>query len=162
MRSLTRLAPLDRRRLANDATEDHMTEPHENLETVFTAWLEALRRGELELSAARIAPEVTWQGVEPQFRCKDRDQVLELLEARIEEGAPRVERLELEAAGDRVLLGVAGPDFESIGDVPLGGEVFLVFTLRAGRIVRIHDYRTRDEARRAAGLATAPGDQDQV
>jgi hypothetical protein len=51
-------------------------------------------------------------------------------------------------------LGIAGPDFESIGDLPLGGEVFLVFTLREGRIVRIHDYRTREEARRAAGLKT--------
>jgi hypothetical protein len=132
-----------------------MSEPHENLEIVFTAWLEALRRGELELSAARIAPEVTWQGAEPHFRCEDRDQVLDMLGARIEAGTPRVERLELEAAGDRVLLGIAGPDFESIGDVPLGGEVFLVFTLREGQIVGIHDYRTRDEARRAAGLVPA-------
>ena len=62
--------------------------------------------------------------------------------------APRV----LEAAGDRVLLGIAGPDFDSIGDAPLDGEIYLVFTLREGRIVRIHDYRTRDEARVAAGL----------
>ena len=129
-----------------------MSEPHENLEIVFTAWLEALRRGELDLSAARIAPEVTWQGIEPQFRCEGRDQVLDMLRARIEAGTPRVERLELEAAGDRVLLGVAGPDFDSIGDVPLGGEIYLVFMLREGRIVRIHDYWTRDEARVAAGL----------
>jgi hypothetical protein len=75
---------------------------------------------------------------------------------------PRVERLELEAAGDRVLLGIAGPDFDSIGDVPLGGEVFLVFTLREGQIVSIHDYRAREEARRAAGLVAASGDQEQT
>jgi len=137
-----------------------MNEPHENLEIVFIAWLEAIRRGELESSAARLAPEVTWQGVEPQFRCEDRDQVLDMLRARVEAGTPRVERLELEAAGDRVLLGIAGPDFDSIGDLPLGGEVFLVFTLREGQIVRIHDYRTREEARRAAGLVAASSDQD--
>jgi hypothetical protein len=130
-----------------------MSEPHENLEIVFIAWLEAIRRGDLEASAARLAPEVTWQGVEPHLSCEDRDQVLDVLRARIEAGTPRVERLDLEAIGDRVLLGIAGPDFDSIGDVPLGGEVFLIFTLREGQIVRIHDYRTRDEARRAAGLA---------
>ena len=97
---------------------------------IFVAWLEAIRRGELDESAARLAREVTWQGVEPQFRCGDRDQVLDMLRARVEEGTPRVERLQLEAAGDRVLLGIAGPDFHSIGDVPLGGEVFIVVTLR--------------------------------
>jgi SnoaL-like domain len=135
-----------------------MSEPHENLEIVFVAWLEAIRRGELDEAAARLGPEVTWQGVEPHLRCEDRDQVMDVLRARIEAGTPRVERLELEAAGDRVLLGIAGPDFDSIGDVPLSGEVFLVFTLRAGRIVGVHDYRAREEARRAAGLVAASGD----
>ena len=135
-----------------------MSEPHENLEVIFVAWLEAIRRGELDESAARLAREVTWQGVEPQFRCGDRDQVLDMLRARVEEGTPRVERLQLEAAGDRVLLGIAGPDFHSIGDVPLGGEVFIVVTLREGQIVSLHDYRTREKARRASGLVAASGD----
>ena len=43
-----------------------------------------------------------------------------------------------------------------------GGEVFLVFTLRAGQIVRIHDFRTRVEARRAAGLVAASDEHEQT
>lgn len=131
-------------------------EPHENLEVVFVAWLEALRRGEAGLAAARLAPGVTWQGVEPRSRCEGRDQVVEMLTARIAAGTPRVDRLEMQAVGDHVILGVAGPDFHAVADVPLPGEVFLVFTLRDGLIVRIRDHRARADARRDAGLPPEP------
>ena len=49
------------------------------------------------------------------------------------------------------MLGARGP---SIGpaEEPLG-QIFNVFTLRDGRIVRIDDYRGRREALTAAGVA---------
>jgi hypothetical protein len=45
-------------------------------------------------------------------------------------------------------VGVAGPRFREIPF--LDGEIFMVFTVRGGRILRIDDYRTRPEAFRAA------------
>jgi hypothetical protein len=63
------------------------------------------------------------------------------------DGDRGIDRLELHAAGDRVVVGIAGPRFR---DVPfLDGEIYMVFTTDSGRILRIDDYRTRDEAFRA-------------
>jgi hypothetical protein len=44
-----------------------------------------------------------------------------------------------------------------VGGEPLGGQIFNVFTLRDGRIVRIDDYRGRNEALAAAGVADDAG-----
>jgi len=44
-----------------------------------------------------------------------------------------------------------------VGGEPLGSQIFNVFTLRDGRIVRIDDYRDRSEALAAAGLAEDVG-----
>jgi hypothetical protein len=43
------------------------------------------------------------------------------------------------------------------GRQPLGGQIFNVFTLRDGRIMRIDDYRTRTDALAAAGVAEDVG-----
>jgi hypothetical protein len=70
-----------------------------------------------------------------------------------------IERLELIAAGERVIVGIAGPRFR---DVPfLDGEISMVFTVRSGRITRIDDYRTREQALaavEAAAASTSPDD----
>lgn len=132
--------------------EAHVGEPHENLEVVFVAWLEAIRRGEPALAAARLAPDVVWQGVAPHLRCEGRAEVVEAITARIAAGAPRVRSLELEAAGDRVVLGVVSPDLDRAGDVALAGRIHIVFTVRDGLITAVHDHRDRGSARREAGL----------
>jgi hypothetical protein len=44
-----------------------------------------------------------------------------------------------------------------VGGEPLGGQIFDVFTLRDGRIVRIDDYRSRTEALAVAGVAEDVG-----
>jgi hypothetical protein len=46
---------------------------------------------------------------------------------------------------------VRSTQLQEIGGVPLGGQIFNVFTLRDGRIVRIDDYPRRGEALAAAG-----------
>jgi hypothetical protein len=62
-----------------------------------------------------------------------------------------IDALEFTRGGDQVVLGARGPN---IGpeEEPLG-QIFNVFTLRDGRIVRIGDYRGRSEALEAAGVA---------
>jgi hypothetical protein len=62
-----------------------------------------------------------------------------------------IDSLELNRGGEHVALGVRGPNIGP-AEEPLG-QIFNVFTLRDGRIVRIHDYRGRREAFAAAGVA---------
>lgn len=63
------------------------------------------------------------------------------------------DHFELHAARDSVIAGIAGPRFREIPF--LQGEIFMVFTLRDGWILQIDDYRTREEAFRAVGVAPA-------
>jgi hypothetical protein len=68
-----------------------------------------------------------------------------------------VDALVLTRGGDRVVLGARGPSITEVGGESLGGQIFNVFTLRDGRIVRIDDYRSRTEALAAAGVAEDGG-----
>jgi hypothetical protein len=68
-----------------------------------------------------------------------------------------VDALEFTRGGEQVVLGARGPSISAVGDEPLEGQIFNVFTLRNGRIVRIDDYRGRSEALAAAGVAVDAG-----
>jgi hypothetical protein len=70
-------------------------------------------------------------------------------------GGPRA--FEFTRGGEQVVLGARGPSISEVGGEPLGGQIFNVFTLRGGRIVRIDDYRGRSEALAAAGVADDAG-----
>jgi hypothetical protein len=129
-----------------------MSTPEENTKTILADWLDALRRHDLAAVERRMAPEVFWQGVREDFVCKDRDEAMDMLrlQQREEHG---VEALELIATEEKVVLGVRSTQLQEIGGVPLGGQIFQVFTLRDhdGRIVRVDEYRRRSEALEAAG-----------
>jgi hypothetical protein len=100
----------------------------------------------------RMDPKVFWQGVCEDFICENRDEAMEMLceQQREEHG---VEALELIATADKVVLGGRSTQLQEIGGVPLGGQIFQVFTLRHhdGQIVRVDEYRRRSEALEAAG-----------
>ncbi len=114
----------------------------------------ARRRRDLEAIAAGLDPDVVHQGVLPELVCHGRAAVLERMAASLDNGDIGIERLELHAAGERVIVGIAGPRFR---DMPfLDGEIFMVFSLRDGVILRIDDYRTRAGAFSAAE-ALSPG-----
>jgi hypothetical protein len=67
-----------------------------------------------------------------------------------------VAALEFVRAGDRLVMGVRGSSLDEIGGEPLGGQIFNVFMLSNGRIVRIEDFRLRAEALKAAHAAEDP------
>ncbi len=96
---------------------------------------EALRRTSRAFPLARAGPTFRWG-----------------LERRRE-----VDALEFTRGGDQVVLGARGPSMTEVGGEPLGGQIFNVFTLRDGRIVRIDDYRGRNEALAAAGVTEDAG-----
>jgi SnoaL-like domain len=107
------------------------------------------RRQDLDAIATGLDPDVVHQGVLPDLVCNGRPAVLERIRASLDSGETGIERLELHAAGESVIVGIAGPRFREIPF--LDGAIFMVFTLRDGLILRIDDYRTREEAFRAVG-----------
>jgi len=128
----------------------------ENLETVLLDYLGAIRAGDRDAIRAVLDPEVIWQGLHDGWVCHGPNEVIETLQEALELRRD-VAALEFVRAGDRVLMGVRGPAIDEVGGEPLGGQIFNVFTLRKGRIVRIQDYRLREEALRAAGVDEDPG-----
>ena len=122
----------------------------ENLETIMIDFFGALRRGDFEAAAELLDPDVSWQGLREEWVCHGRDEVLETFRWGLERRR-EIDALEFTRAGEQVVLGARGP---SIGpaEEPLG-QIFNVFTLRDGRILRIEDYRRRREALAAAGTA---------
>ncbi len=127
-----------------------MSTPEDNLKVILADWLDALRRDDLDAMERRMAPEVFWQGIREDFVCVDRDEAMKLLreQQREEYG---VEALELVAAEEKVVLGVRSTQLQEVGGVPLGGQIFQVFTLHNGVIFRIDEYERRGEALVAAG-----------
>ncbi len=127
-----------------------MTTPEDNIKTILAGWLDALRRNDLDAMERRMAPDVFWQGIREDFVCEGREEAMELLreQQREEHG---VEALELVGTEEKVMLGVRSIQLQEVGGVALGGQIFQVFTLREGIIVRVDEYKRRGEALAAAG-----------
>jgi limonene-1,2-epoxide hydrolase len=125
----------------------HAAEP---LDAV-VGWLDAMRRGDLEAVRDWLDPEVTWRGVRDAAVCRDRDQVLEMLQGSLE-GRLGAEAVELIAGDGCAVLGAKVPGLAEIGGVDVRGQLFNVFRVGCGRIVAVEDYARRDEALAAAGV----------
>ena len=76
--------------------------------------------------------------------CHGREEGLETFRMGLEQRR-EIDALEFTRGGDHVVLGARGPSMTEVGGEPLGGQIFNVFTLRNGRIMRIDDYRGRAE-----------------
>jgi len=122
----------------------------ENLETVMIDFLGALRRGDFEAAAGLVDPDVRWQGLREEWVCRGREELIDTFRWALEQRR-EVDALEFIRGGEQVVLGARGPNVGPIEE-PLG-QIFNVFTLRDGRILRIDDYRSRREALEAAGVA---------
>lgn len=123
----------------------------QNLETVMIDFFGALRRGDFDAAAGLLDPDVSWQGLREEWVCHGREEVLDTFRWGLE-GRREIDGIEFTRAGEQVVLGVRGQSISEVGGEPLEGQIFNVFTLRDGRIVRIDDYRRRGEALAAAGV----------
>jgi ketosteroid isomerase-like protein len=121
-----------------------------NIEIVFSDWLDAMRRGDLERMEAVLAPDVKHIGIVPEWECGNREQVLENVRNR-GSGVPAVEALELVAAGEHVVMTIRAPEIGPSPDGTARGQACIVFTLRDGLITHMQDYVRRDDALVAAG-----------
>src|SRR6476659_7075408 len=131
--------------------------PESNIEIIFADWLYAMRRGDLETMASRLAPDVVHQGVKPEWICHNRQEVIDMVGQRVGR-VPPVEAIELIAAGDHVVMSVRGvgigPPVDDDADQGRG-QATIVYTLVDGKIVRMHDYLHRAQALEAVGATVA-------
>jgi ketosteroid isomerase-like protein len=123
---------------------------------VVVAWLDAMRRGDLDAVGDVLDPDVVWRGVPADAICHDRDEVLDMLSEQLARGVPRASALELVSGEHAVVLGVRSDQLDQIGDYPLPGQLFNVFRLADGRIMEITDYAHRQQALDAAAAAPPP------
>ncbi len=128
----------------------------QNLETVMIDFFGSLRRGDFEAASTLLDPAVTWQGLRKEWTCHGREEVIDAFRWGLNERRD-IDALEFIRGGDRVVLGARGPSISEVGNEPLEGQIFNVFTLRDGRIVGIEDFRRRTEALSAAGIDADPG-----
>ena len=126
----------------------------QNLETVMIDFFGALRRGDFDAAARLLDPDVTWQGLREDWICHGREEVIDTFRWGLDERR-EIDALEFTRSGEQVVMGARGPSITAVGDEPLEGQIFNVFTLRDGRVVRIDDYRRRTEAFSAAGIPVA-------
>lgn len=138
-----------------------MSQRRENLELVLVGWVDALRRGDLQLIERHLHPEVVWRGILPGLVCEDRQDVMENLRGAVRE-LPDVDAIELTADDQQVLLRAGSPDFTELAGEPLEGHVFNLFTIRDGLIVEMRDFTTREDAEQAmaAGRAIRDGSSE--
>lgn len=123
-----------------------------NIEIVFSDWLDAIRRGDLDCIANALHPDAVHQGIRPEWVCANREEILENVAPRVA-NPPQVDALELVASGDQVVMSVRGPgigppideDTEDCFD-----QATIVFTLHGGKITRMQDFVFRHEALDAA------------
>jgi len=132
------------------------TQGQANLETVLLDYLGAIRTGDANAIRGVLDPNVTWQGLHDDWVCHGPGEVIATLLQSLKRRRD-VEALEFIRADDRVVMGVRGSALDEVGGEPLGGQIFNVFTISKGKIVRIEDYRLRSEALRSAGLDADQG-----
>src|ERR671937_2846936 len=107
----------------------------ENLETVMIDFFGALRRGDFDAAARLLDREVSWQGLREGWVCHGREEVLDTFRWALE-GRREIDGIEFTRAGEQVVL-FREPSISEVGGEPLEEQIFNVFTLRDGRIVRI-------------------------
>ena len=123
------------------------------LEIIFSDWLDALRRRDIDLVASRLAPDVIHEGIRPELCCRGRDVVLGRLRKQAAH-PPEVTALELVEVGDKVVLSVRAATVGVATDVDSGearGQATIVFTFHGSLIVGMHDFVRREDALAAAG-----------
>lgn len=122
------------------------------LELILSGLIEAVRDQDPEHIAALLAPDVVWEGIRPDLRCDGRQEAMDVIRHRFAAGPFVVEAVEVIAGDGAVAVGLRGPGFNATpGDLETVGQIYNVFSVRDGKVVRWRDYLARREALAAAG-----------
>ena len=119
------------------------------LEDVLVRFVLAWREGRSSDIEGLLDDEVIWQGLRGDYICRNRKEAMEIVRPSL--GRMGLgDHLEILMHGQQVVLGLGAPDFRMLGDVPIDSQIFQVFNFRDGKVVRILEYKTREEALVAA------------
>jgi hypothetical protein len=122
------------------------------MEIILGALADAVRTQDSEHLAGLLDQGVVWEGVHPDQRCDGRAQAMGVIRGFFATRELAFDAVEVVARGDVVVVGIHGPGFNGIpGDFETVGQVFHVFTLRDGIVVRWKTYLDRADALAAAG-----------
>jgi limonene-1,2-epoxide hydrolase len=116
------------------------------------AWLDALRRRDIQALAERLNPDTTWQGIRPDLVCHGREEIIETFVAQRDRNYD-VDALELIGAPDHAILHARPAEPQTIGDTRVHDGMYNVFRIEESAITQIEDYLDRAEAFRAARLS---------
>lgn len=124
----------------------------DNIEFLW-AWLDAVRRRDIEALTAALDPDVVWQGIRDELSCHGPEELVEMFISGYE-ASRGIDSLELLGGEKHVVLGARGAELDEINGIEVGGAIYNVFTIEDGRITRIEDYLRRPDAMAAAGIAS--------
>jgi SnoaL-like domain len=122
---------------------------------------DALMRGEIEVLEQLLAPDLTWHWWEHgPWDCHSRDEAITVIRERLGQRAIGELKEVTEVERDRVLVVTRMRPDSEIGPEDLGLppghlETANLVTFRDGKVIAMHDYRTRDEA--ISALRGGPG-----
>jgi ketosteroid isomerase-like protein len=121
--------------------------PESNVELVRRGY-EAVLRGDLDLIAELLAPDVQWRGGDSgaEGGCHNRDEAIRFMGRASKQGRP-VQLVELIGAGDKVVV-----IMERRGEDGSSELVANLTTFRDGKVVEMVHYPDPSAARVAAGL----------
>jgi limonene-1,2-epoxide hydrolase len=128
-----------------------------NIDIVLGGLADAMRSRDPQRIAEFLGPDLVWEGVEPGLRCDGRQQAMSVIRNRFAAAPFTVQAVEAIEAGQHVIVGLRGPGFNGTpGDLETVGQIFNVFTLSDGKVVRWRDFLTRQEALDAADAEDQP------
>ena len=115
-----------------------------------------LHRGDPRRLPELIHPEATWEPARntPRHRAEDGEELAKRLLWR--GGYHRLRVREAVDLHDRVLVTLTGRRMHFLGARFMSRRVFQLVTLREGRVARLEDFPTLDEALAAAGIRREP------
>ena len=125
-----------------------------NIEIILGGLVDAVRNQDPERITDFLAADLVREGLEPGLRCDGREQAVGVIRNRFAAAPLTVQAVEAIDAGQHVIVGLRGPGFNATpGDLGTVGQIYNVFTLSGGKVIRWRDYLTRGQALAAAGAS---------
>ena len=118
---------------------------------VVLSWITALRKGDLERITDLLHPDVTWQGLTHDLVLAGRADVVDAISDQLPLDF-HVDAIEIISGPRQVVVGTRSDHLPAPPDMALEGQIYNVFECRDGRLCSIHDFPTREQAVRSAGL----------